>query len=350
MELLNNDSKIAVIHKYGAPRHYTPVQYLSDSFGFDLEFYEYQLITKNLGEVPRKFRNLKFLSGLPFRTEHPYVILGAEPFDPRIALFKQVIDPNKSVYHTSWPFWNSGRVPTFANFSCQTTVWDDFLDQASIVTVTRSAKDALEARGHSAKHIPHAVDTNVFAPYESKFERDVPVVLFVGRLVEEKGIRNILSIARNQEGESPIFRFVGTGPLSDEVEKAAKRDNVEYFGYISDNSTLAMIYSGSDLLVLPSFKKGVWEELFGIVLIEAMASGIPTIGSDCVGPNEIIDHGKTGFIIPQDNINALSSKIQFLINRPQLLDRMGEQSREVAVERYSLEQISTEWEQVLGAL
>jgi glycosyltransferase involved in cell wall biosynthesis len=94
-------------------------------------------------------------------------------------------------------------------------------------------------------------------------------------------------------------------------------------------------------------KIGKNEEKFGMVLVEAMACQLPVIASDCVGPREIVEDGKTGTIIRQGDEDALKNAIDRLINSPELRSEYGERGRRTAEEKYSIKNVAKRWLQVL---
>ncbi len=103
---------------------------------------------------------------------------------------------------------------------------------------------------------------------------DKHIALFVGRLVPEKGIHELLAAAKLLKNSHKIA-VVGTGPLEDVVKKAAKVEKrIQYVGLVP-NEKLPAILNGADLLIVPS----THDEGFGRVIIEALACGIPVIGS-----------------------------------------------------------------------
>jgi glycosyltransferase involved in cell wall biosynthesis len=117
---------------------------------------------------------------------------------------------------------------------------------------------------------------------------------------------------------------------------------------VSDNERLADIYRNADLLVLPSHRHGVWEELFGIVLIEAMACETPVVATDCVGPSEIIEDGTNGFLIEQHDMGALQKVIEDIASRPSLSKRLGEQARRDVVNNYDISPVADQWDEMLN--
>ncbi|MGB9956466.1 glycosyltransferase [Haloferax prahovense] len=302
----------------------------------------------NNGGLNRLKQNLKFMVNIFSSESYSPLILGIEPFDPRMVLFNRLTDLHPCIYHTSWPYWTGDYVPIEAKSNLQTTVWDRFLQSVKVVTVTQSAADSLTDRGVHATHIPHGVDTDVYHPQRGdNYDSDTAHVLFVGRLEKRKGVDTLIKLIQNAEFINTCFHFVGEGPLEQQISKLSTSENVEYHGYVSDERKLAKIYSSSDLLVLPSRRSGDWEELFGIVLIEAMSSGIPVISTDCVGPREIISDGETGFIVNQDKPIELQDRINKLISDSSLRQKMGKKAREKAVEKYDIVKVANEWKCVI---
>jgi glycosyltransferase involved in cell wall biosynthesis len=95
---------------------------------------------------------------------------------------------------------------------------------------------------------------------------------------------------------------------------------------------LAKLYREAMVFALSSNEEG-----FGIVLIEAMASGIPIVSTRCGGPESVIAEGKTGYLTPVGNHEAMAARLKELITCPRERLRMGNAGRRVAEERFSLE-------------
>ena len=102
-----------------------------------------------------------------------------------------------------------------------------------------------------------------------------------------------------------------------------------------------------DVLVLPSYKFHAWEELFGMVIIEAMACGAVPIATDCIGPKCIIENQTNGILIPQKDKEALLREILRLYEDRELLDRMQKECLASASE-YTTEKIAEIWSSVLA--
>jgi glycosyltransferase involved in cell wall biosynthesis len=214
-------------------------------------------------------------------------VVGAEPFDIRVPLFRRANRHNHIIYHTSWPYWSGNDVPRKPYLSSQKDWWKQFIEEVPTVTVTKAAKNAVEQFGGTATHIPHSVDTDLFRPDQGSSENG-DTILFVGRLVEEKGIFDLINAAE-RISPTPQVQVVGSGPLYERIESYGGPANIELTGHVRDNERLAEIFAAADVHVLPSYKNGRWEELFGMVIIESMASGTPTVATAVLNRHKALE-------------------------------------------------------------
>jgi glycosyltransferase involved in cell wall biosynthesis len=335
-------SSINVFHKTEQRRHHEPIIYLSKIGRFDnISFFQY-----SMRHAPEKvLTNVRFLASALYNGIQDPIILGAEPFDFRVDLFKRLANKNQVIYHTSWPFWNGTRVPRDPLFEIQRERWKDFLQEVKTVAVTETARKAVNEFGGSAIHIPHSVNTKQYSPTK-KIDTNKQNILFVGRIVESKGISDLLTAVENMN-LSPVVQFVGQGPQSHILNEYNGSVDVEYLGYIDDEDKLAELYASADIHVLPSYAHNGWEELFGIVIIEAMAAGTPTVATDCVGPSEIVLDGETGILVPQRDPTTLSTALDSLLENNERRQKMGQYARSVAVDKYSVSKIANKWNDII---
>ncbi|MHA2310838.1 MAG: glycosyltransferase family 4 protein [Candidatus Thorarchaeota archaeon] len=155
--------------------------------------------------------------------------------------------------------------------------------------------------------IPNGVDTKRFTPATSKDESQF-TVLFAGRLDYQKGVDTILDALRHLEHEKKngiVYKICGTGPMRADVERFANsRANVHYLGYVPDDE-LVKLYRNASLFLMPSRR-----ETFGLVAMEAMASGTPVVVTDIPGPRTFVRES-FGRMVPPTDSKALAGAIKW---------------------------------------
>jgi glycosyltransferase involved in cell wall biosynthesis len=147
--------------------------------------------------------------------------------------------------------------------------------------------------------------------------RDIPTVLFVGRLEEVKGIRVLLAAARKIASKIKVV-IVGQGSLEAEVCEADDQGVVDYLGPRSWDE-IAQLMDRARALVVPS----LWEENCPMVVLEAGARGRAVIASDRGGLIELVDEGKDGLLFPAGDSEALAGAILRLCEDTALSNRLG---------------------------
>ncbi len=179
-------------------------------------------------------------------------------------------------------------------------------------------------------------------------------ILFVGRLVERKGVRHLIEAMRLlPPGRRARLVIVGDGPERSALEAQARRDGlverVEFRGRVSE-SDLKRAYREASVLVLPAIvdARGDTEGL-GVVLLEAMSCGVPVIGSDLGGILDIVANGETGLLVPPAHPAALAAALERLAADPALAARLGESGRRHVRERFSWPAIVAQWEACYAA-
>ncbi|MDP6642288.1 MAG: glycosyltransferase family 4 protein [Candidatus Nanoarchaeia archaeon] len=257
--------------------------------------------------------------------------------------FLLIIFGKNVIYFTSWPYWNTNRYEEKPFFN--KWIWNLFLKKVKIVTVSKTSCDVLKSEGYNALQIPHSVNLKLYKK-DNKKNKKIRI-LYVGRLVEGKGIMDILEISSKFPKDKVEFLFAGEGPLVNVIKKSENKLPIKYLGYIKDTNKLNKIYGSSDIFVLNSYATERWEEWFGISLLEAMASSLPIIATDCVGPKEIMKDNKVGFLIPQKNKKELYNKLNILIKNKKLRTEFGRNGRKLVEEKYDIEKNSKKWLKIL---
>ncbi len=191
--------------------------------------------------------------------------------------------------------------------------------------------------------VPNGIDYWRFAapvaPFE-KYKDGGPNVLFVGRLEKRKGLKYLLRAMAGVWDHFPEAKLivVGSGPLLDDYRRlvASRRvQNVEFAGFVSSED-LVRYYHSCDVFCAPS----TGQESFGIVLLEAMASGKPLVASDIPGYRFVVTHGVEGFLVPPKDEQALALSLMRLLSDAELRAKMGQAGRRRA-EMFSWDKIAS---------
>lgn len=157
----------------------------------------------------------------------------------------------------------------------------------------------------------------------------------VARLLREKGILEFLAAARQIKATFPATRFWLLGPLDDnpggltqgDIEPWVRDGIVEWPGAVNVQPWLAQ----TSVFVLPSYREGVPRSTQ-----EAMAMGRPVITTDAPGCRETVVDGVNGFLVPPRDVPALVAAMRRFIEQPDLIARMGRESRRLAEERFDV--------------
>ncbi|HEV8352592.1 MAG TPA: glycosyltransferase family 4 protein [bacterium] len=162
-----------------------------------------------------------------------------------------------------------------------------------------------------------------------------PVVGFVGRLVKEKGVLDLLAAARLVRARIPAVRFVFVGPVDKPKRDAVRPDVAAAYGvadichFTGKRDDLPELLSLMDVLVLPSYREGLPR-----VVLEASAMEVPSIVTNIRGCREAVQHGRNGIVVSLGNTTALAEAIVDLLADPARARRMGEEGRRMAVAQF----------------
>jgi len=161
--------------------------------------------------------------------------------------------------------------------------------------------------------------------------------IYIGRLINYKNISTIIkafkqyNISKHHKG---TLLIVGDGPYRSELEKLAFSDNrITFKGRVSESEKIRLLYSSS-FLMLPSIMEG-----FGIVILEAYACKKPVIVSDIMPLPELVDEGKTGYIVPAFDIKEWENKIAYLFKHPSFAKKMGEAGFNKMKNNYTIKKV-----------
>ena len=157
-------------------------------------------------------------------------------------------------------------------------------------------------------------------------ERDEPVIVFLGRLSERKGVPELLTALAEPEMAASRWRAVlaGDGPVADYRRRAGDlglSDRVDFAGWLDERGTRALC-AGADILVLPSHSEGL-----AMAVVEGLAHGLAVVTTRVGAHEEAISHGDTGLFVPVGDARALSAALAGLLADPAKRRRLGARGR-----------------------
>ncbi len=166
-----------------------------------------------------------------------------------------------------------------------------------------------------------------------------PVFLMVSRLLGNKGVREYGAAAIVMKNEFPQARFLLLGYVDEGPDKVTRDEldawiegGVEYLGAQAD---VRPAIAQSSVCVLPSYREGTPRSV-----LEAMAMGRSVLTSDAPGCRETVLNGKTGFLVPVQNADALSEKMKWMIDHPEARKTMGAASLALARKKYDVKKVN----------
>ncbi|WP_241647143.1 glycosyltransferase family 4 protein [Rosenbergiella metrosideri] len=352
--------KIIILHEYGAKDHYTALFHLQKKGLLDISEREFNLssslkkfIKKRTSfEFKRFLMNFFWLSKsfiFPISNKNITIILGIAPFDWKLILIKRITKYSNVVLHTSWTSWNDNFHPRKNIFlsSRIKSLWRNYILNcvSGVAAVTPTVKNEIikfcenslvEKKIEIVYHAIHDI-----SDIQRIKKNDNLTVLFVGNIIEQKGINKIITIS--ELNEDVMFKFIGKGKLSDSIEKS-KSKNIEYLGYINNKKELYKNYVTADVIILPSLRRGKWEELFGIALAEAMYHGCVPLVTNHPGPATILSGSfLTKNIFTEDDfIDDASKEIKKMKGDPSYLSNLKREAN-MCASSFTAENISKAW-------
>lgn len=223
------------------------------------------------------------------------------------------------------------------------------LRRASLIAVATpvhvQVSPFLQPVAEKCRVIPYGQDLSRFAPAPGRMEAAAqirkrfgggPLVLFVGRLRHYKGVDVLIRAMQDVPDAQALIAGIGPEEAGCRALAGALGlgERVHFLGEPTDDE-LAALYRAADLFVLPSTNRA---EMFGIVQIEAMASGLPVICTELgTGTSFVNQHGVTGLVVPPKDPAALAAAIRRILGNPDLAWRMGNAGMTRAASEFSVE-------------
>lgn len=225
--------------------------------------------------------------------------------------------------------------------------WDALMSHKIVVLTEKTRRDYMDKFHVSPAKIQciyNWIDPEVIEckkPYNTKSRR----ILSVGRFGKEKGYDMLVEVARKILPGHPEWRWdvYGTGETFEAISEQVKTYHLEDQLHLKGNVKNAYrYYSEYALLVLPSYREGL-----PIVLLEAAALGLPMVSFDIeTGPNEIIEDGKSGYLVPPYDLNVMSERIEALMADSDLRLSFSERAKE-GIGKFEKEAIFEQWQTII---
>ncbi|MEY3797220.1 MAG: hypothetical protein RL628_670 [Actinomycetota bacterium] len=228
------------------------------------------------------------------------------------------------------------------------------------------AAEAVHAAGRELPMtiVPPGVDSTRFVPLNAQdrsqarrdfgFTDETELIVGISRLVPRKGFDTAIRAVATLKATRPnlVLAIAGSGRDRERLEKLARELDapVRFLGRVAHDD-LPRLYGCADIYTMLCRNRwgGLEQEGFGIVFVEAAACGVPQIAGSSGGAAEAVAHGETGFVVDDsEDVKTVASHIETLLNDPELRRRMGEASRQRAVQEFSYEMLAERLGNVFG--
>jgi len=177
-------------------------------------------------------------------------------------------------------------------------------------------------------------------------------LLTVGRFVEKKGIEyGIKAVARElKKHPNIVYKIAGDGPLRSQlehlIEELEVENNIKLLGW-QTQLDIARLILESNIMIAPSVTSAEGDqEGIPVILMEALATGLPVITTKHSGISELVQDGKSGFLVPERDVDSLVEKIKYLIEHPEIWPGLGRAGRKYVEEHYDINKLNDRLEKI----
>jgi len=224
---------------------------------------------------------------------------------------------------------------------------------ANFITVgSEATKNELRIRIGSLGNVnvvPMGVDSKIFRKIKIKKPKKYSknkILLFVGRLSDQKGLQYIIDAMPNIVIEEPSAKLliIGEGPYKSELLKRINEnkvnENVEFLGSLP-SSEVAKYHNYADIFIFPSLSNKTGTEALGLALMEAMSSGCAVVGANVGGIPSLIKNGYNGILVRQKDSMELYKSIAALLKNKKKAEAMGKNAAAFIQKNYSWDKVSS---------
>jgi len=226
------------------------------------------------------------------------------------------------------------------------------------IGVSEAACEFLKHLGATTIQLVHdGIDTTIFKKKEDTncrqklgIGKDAVVITFVGRLIYAKGVQDLISAFPKIKDTTPEIKLliVGNGPYRANLENLAYQTDcagsILFLGQRNQDEVIDVL-SATDIFVNPSYSEGL-----GISVMEAASIGLPIIATDVGGTREIIEDGKTGFLIKAGDAEQLEHKLLGLLTNTDLREELGRNARIFVKQKFDWDKIAEKYIELYSTL
>ncbi len=229
---------------------------------------------------------------------------------------------------------------------------------AGFACQTESAASALRTEGVDPGRIvviPETVDTEMFRPPSGAREpHPEPVVGFAGKLEPQHGVLDLVNaFARIANRTDAVLRIAGEGHLAPALQSRIFQLGIagraSFVGKLSYRQ-MPDFLQGIDVLCMPYRETPEWKPQFGVVNLEAMACGTPTLAAAAGGIPEILPPGLRRIAVPPGDVRALEERLGALVADSTLREQLGREAREWVLSRFDTKACAPRWVRLLRSL
>ena len=312
---------------------------------------------------PRRWQGLCYGAGIPANIrECPIRLVQVPPLIASFVRAGMALMQHCDIIHAHWPFaglaaeilgklyrkpvvlhvygvevytrWVTPLIKPVVNWADHVICDSSFTEKAVYRSANPKGTSVIPCGVNEERILPDSTSSS-YLRQRLGLAEETCIVSFLGRLVSRKGVDCLIRAMKLllDQGYSLHLVIGGSGPQRKEWENLVKhlgiRDHVTFLGLVAADDKAAHFFASSDVFVLPAIieKSGDTEGL-GVVLLEAMANGVPVIATKVGGISDIVVDGKTGFLVEQGNATRLAEKIALLYQDPALRTTMGLAARE----------------------
>ena len=240
----------------------------------------------------------------------------------------------------------SKYLKTFGN-----SVYDNLFQKGDIfLPISEYWKEKLVELGCPKEKIAvhrMGIDTTKFVPIERKLHAKRKVQLVsIARLVEKKGVQyGIRAVSRVIETFPNIeYLIIGDGPLRGSLELLIQElhvgEHIHLLGW-KEQEAIIDIMRNTDILLVPSVtSRNGNQEGIPVVLMEALAQGIPVVSTYHSGIPELVQEGKSGLLVPEHDVDGLVEKLEYLLTQPERWPEMGKEGRRHVENHYEINKLN----------